>query len=303
MNGSCGRIGDPITIERDPSRPALAIRPSARSTLSRLSGNILPVSNGPNPLTSPLFDAAGFRHAFFSCEGGVSTGPYATLNFSYSVGDEPHNVAENFARAAAWLGISPDGLYFAQQVHGKDAVTLRSDLTSEAVRFMQADAIVGSSSEQACCVRTADCVPVLVADRVSGQVAAIHAGWRGVAGGIVPETLFRLFDTGCKPQNLIACVGPHIRVGAFEVSEAVAEQINQATPGFDVVRRTPGQLPHVSLAESLIEQLRRAGVGHNQVEDVGGCTFTQADRFFSYRRSGQTCGRHLHAILPRGTLR
>jgi polyphenol oxidase len=261
------------------------------------------VNNRPNPLTSPLLDAAGFRHAFFSCEGGVSTGQYATLNFSYSVGDDPHNVVENLSRAAVWLGIATDGLYFAQQVHGRHAITLRSDLTSEAVRLMKADAIVGSNSAQACCVRTADCVPVLVADRIGGQVAAIHAGWRGVAGGIVPETLLRLFETGCKPENLIACIGPHIRVGAFEVSEAVAEQINQATPGFDVVRRTPGQLPHVSLAESLIEQLRRAGISHNQVEDVGGCTFAQADRFFSYRRSGQSSGRHLHAILPRGPLR
>ena len=258
------------------------------------------VSNHPRPLTSPLLTAAGFRHAFFTCEGGVSSGPFASLNFSYSVGDEQGNVEQNLGRAAAWLDVSPENLFFAQQVHGTSAVALQRDYTAEAVRALQADAIVGSCVWQACCVRTADCAPVLVADRIGGQVAAVHAGWRGVASKILPHTLQILFDMGCKPENLIASIGPHIRVDAFEVSEEVAQLINEATPGLDVTRRVDGQRPHVSLADSLVEQLIRVGVSRSCIDDVGGCTFAEPARFFSYRRSGPASGRHLHAILPRG---
>lgn len=244
-------------------------------------------------------NAAGFRHAFFTREGGVSSGPFATLNFSYSVGDDPGNVAENVRRAAAFLEVAPENLYFAQQVHGTFALVLNGGATAEAVRATQADAIVGSNSQQACCVRTADCVPVFVADCVGGQVAAIHAGWRGVASKIVPQTLAVLFAMGSKPENLIASIGPHIRVDAFEVSEQVAQLINEATPGLDVTRRLAGQRPHVSLADSLVAQLIRAGLSRGRIDDVGGCTFAEPERFFSYRRSGAASGRHLHAILPR----
>jgi len=257
------------------------------------------VRHGPHPLTSPLLHSAGFRHAFFTSEGGVSTGPYASLNFSYSVGDNPDYVAQNFERAAAWLNLEPVDLLFAQQVHGTLALVLASDTAADTVRAQQADAIIASCGAQASCVRTADCVPVLVADCETGRVAAIHAGWRGVANQIVSKTLSQMFQLGSKPESLIAAIGPHIRVSAFEVSEEVAQLINAATEGFDVVMRRPGERPHVSLADSLTEQLRRMGVASERVDDVGGCTFAEPTRFFSYRRSGPASGRHLHAIVAR----
>jgi hypothetical protein len=108
-----------------------------------------------------------------------------------------------------------------------------------------------------------------------------------------------MFELGSKPAQIIAAIGPHIRVGAFEVSDEVAEIIGRTTMGVDVLRRRDGERPHVSLVESLLEQLRGAGISSDRVDDVGGCTYTEPDRFFSYRRSGPTSGRHLHAILPR----
>jgi YfiH family protein len=257
------------------------------------------VQSGPSPIVSPKLAAAGFRHAFFTSAGGVSSGPFATLNLSDSVGDLPANVAENLSRAADWLGIDTANLYWASQAHGKEVILLDSSLLVESVRLTSADAIIASAGHRACCVRTADCVPILVADRVSGRVAAIHAGWRGIVAGIVPQTIARLAQLGTKHDHLIAAIGPHIREDAFEVSEDVCQLIGDVTPHVCVVRRDLGERPHVSLAKSLGEQLKMAGLGKGQLDDVGGCTFQESDRFFSYRRLGAASGRHLHAILPR----
>jgi YfiH family protein len=269
--------------------------------ISLQKSSITHVQRGPNPIVSPMLAAAGFRHAFFTCAGGVSSGPFATLNLSSSVGDSPANVAENLNRAADWLGIGVADLNWVSQTHGSEVVILDGHLPVESVRMTSADAIIASTGNCACCVRTADCVPVLVADRVSGRVAAIHAGWRGVVAGIVPQTIARLTELGTRREHLIAAIGPHIRVDAFEVSDDVSQLIGEATPRVCVVRRDLGDRPHVSLAQSLCEQLKMAGLGHGQVDDVGGCTFQESDRFFSYRRLGRASGRHLHAILPGGS--
>ena len=141
----------------------------------------------------------------------------------------------------------------------------------------------------------------MVADRVSVRVAAIHAGWRGIVAGIVPQTIARLSQLGSKRDHLIAAIGPHIREDAFEVSEDVCQLIGDVTPHVCVVRRDLGALPHVSLAKSVSEQLKMVGLANDQLDDVGGCTFQESNRFFSYRRLGPLSGRHLHAILPRGS--
>ena len=256
------------------------------------------VSERPLPITSPKLDAAGFRHAFFTCAGGVSSGPYATLNLSNSVGDSPASVAENLTRAANWLGIVSAEMAWLRQVHGCNVIVLETGTSAEDVRATEGDALIASGANLACCVRTADCVPVLLADRESGRVAAVHAGWRGIVAGVVVQTLERLRELGTKPNQLLAAIGPHIRVAAFEVSEDVGRLIGAATPRVDVIRRGFGERPHVALVESVIEQLRGAGLSDSQLDDVGGCTFEESNRFFSYRRSGPSSGRHIHAIRP-----
>ncbi len=257
------------------------------------------VSESPAPITSPKLDAAGFRHAFFTSVGGVSSGPYATLNLSNSVGDSPEDVAENLARVANWLGVAPCDMVWLRQVHGCNVVVLEDAVRSGDVRSTQGDALIASDADLVCCVRTADCVPVLLADRESGRVAAVHAGWRGIVAGVVTCTLVRLSELGTKPNHLVAAIGPHIRVAAFEVSDEVGRLIGAATPRVEVIHREFGARPHVSLVQSVTEQLRGAGLWDHQIDDVGGCTFEESDRFFSYRRSGPASGRHLHAIRPR----
>lgn len=250
--------------------------------------------------TSPLLEGAGFRHAFFTRLGGVSEGPYASLNFSVGVGDAPENVAENLRRAAAALGVAPSKMYFLWQVHGKHARRVDGSEDREQLVREQGDAVLALAGELACCVRIADCAPVLLADRDTGAVAAVHAGWRGVAADIVGATIERLRAETGSHGDLVAAIGPHISLRAFEVGEEVAQQLAAASPVGDVVSRDYGAKPHVDLRRILRGQLRRAGLGDDAIDDVAGCTVSDEQLRFSYRRGGPESGRHLAGIVPLG---
>lgn len=254
--------------------------------------------NSPKSLQSPLLRARGFRHAFFTRHGGVSEGPYASLNFSTSTGDSVQNVRENLSRAAASLGIPPDRLYFLSQVHGAEAVLVESESGTE-FRHRQGDAVVGVLPGIACGVRTADCVPILIADQASGAVAAVHAGWRGVAKGVVLSTLQCLRQALRAEGAFIAAIGPHISAAAFEVSEEVASELASAPGARDAIERHHGPKPHVVLRAIVRGQLESSGLKARDIDDVLGCTFLDADRFFSYRRDGRVGGRHLSVIVSR----
>ncbi len=251
-------------------------------------------------LESPLLAAAGFRHAFFTRHGGVSEGPFASLNFSSALGDAPEKVAENLTRAARALGVDPARVYFLDQVHGAQVHVLTDGDDRATLLSTQGDALIAADPQVACGVRTADCVPVLLACESSGQVGAAHAGWRGAVAGIVPETVRALRTQGARGP-LIAAIGPHISLQAFEVSEDVAAQIQAAAPGAALVERTLidrslGPRPHANLRELVRAQLLELGVEH--IDDVPGCTVGAPELFFSYRRDGKVGGRHLSAIVP-----
>jgi YfiH family protein len=255
-------------------------------------------------LQSSLLRAAGFRHAFFTRRGGVSTGPYESLNFSISVGDDPENVAENFRRAASALGVTEERLFFLSQVHGANVEVLsESDvhgtLARAAMAEREGDALATNVTGVVCGVRTADCVPILVADRRSGAVVAIHAGWRGVVRGVVAAGVRRLRElSGATGNELVAAIGPHIGPTAFEVGEDVALELERVAGGVAAVDRR-GTKPLVALAPIVRQQLRQEGLSDTAVDEVPGCTFSDRDRFFSFRRDGKVGGRHYSAIVAR----
>lgn len=251
-------------------------------------------------LESRLLSAAGFRHAFFTRHGGVSDGAYASLNFSIGVGDRPENVAQNLERAAAALSVPRAHIFFASQVHGNAVRPIAAADRPEHVLEQSADALLTHTSGYACAVRTADCVPVLIADPVTGAVAAAHAGWRGVVCGIVGESVAALVARGSNAAELLAAIGPHISLEAFEVSDEVAASIASAGRDPEVVDRSFGQRPHANLRRAVRGQLRRAGLGDGSIDDVHGCTFGDKAQFFSFRRDGRQSGRHLAAIVARG---
>jgi YfiH family protein len=244
---------------------------------------------------SSLLAQQGFRHVFGTRVGGVSDAPYDTLNLGFHLGDDDAAVRENLRRFAGALGVPIDSLFAQRQIHGAVArVVSRVDERS-AVLDMEGDALVTRDPGIAVAARTADCVPVLVGHPPSGDVAAVHAGWRGAVAGVVPNALRVL---GHEPVELVIAIGPHIRVGAFEIGEEVAREMERAG-GNGVVARREGQKPHGDLAALIRAQLLRVGVPTASIDDVGGCTYSDAAHFFSHRRGHGKTGRHLSAIVAK----
>jgi YfiH family protein len=250
-------------------------------------------------LESALLRGAGFRHAFFERRGGVSAGPYESLNFSVTVGDEPENVRRNLELAAQTLGVAEERVFFLSQVHGNVARVLDGNEPRDVVRNVEGDALSSRRGDLACSVRTADCIPLLVADRRSGAATAIHAGWRGIVRGVVEAGIASLRElAGVNDAELIVAIGPHIRERAFEVSDDVARELEAASPVAGVVDRSPAK-PHVSLVRIVRGKLEALGISADAIDDVGGCTHSEPERFFSFRRDGKRGGRLLSAVVPR----
>jgi len=249
-------------------------------------------------LESRILRNAGFRHAFFTRRGGVSKGAYASLNFSVTVGDAPERVARNLALAGEALGVTRERVHFLSQVHGTATHVLLGGEEQDAVHRIEGDALVSRAPEIACGVRTADCVPILIADPRSGAVGAIHAGWRGVVRGAVEAGVRALRELAGADAELVAAIGPHIRQAAFEVSEDVALELEGVSPIAGVTDRS-GPKPHVSLARIVHAKLLALGLSETNVDDTGGCTVTEPERFYSFRRDGKIGGRHLSAIVAR----
>ena len=254
-------------------------------------------------LESALLRAAGFRHAFFTRNGGVSSGPYTSLNFSVSVGDAPDLVAENFALAGQALGVRGDDIGVLSQVHGSVVHTVTAEDAARGSLWPrlaqhEGDAVASRVPGIACAVRTADCVPILVGDRRSGAALAIHAGWRGVVRGVIEASLEHLRSLLGGQVELVAAIGPHIGPLAFETGEDVALELEASSTARGVVDRSRGK-PRVALGPIVAAKLEAAGIQRTQIEAVTGCTATQPDQFFSYRRDGKESGRLLSAIVPR----
>ena len=250
---------------------------------------------------SSLLSDAGFRHAFFTRKGGVSSPPYDSLNFTIATGDEPECLVINMERAADVLKVEPWRLYFLSQVHGNECFKLGGDELQMDIFEQRGDALFSRNPEAACGVRVADCVPILVGDPQTGAAMAIHAGWRGLASGVIESSLTQLAALGSDPSRWVVAIGPHISQAAFEVSDELAEQLVALTaaPQSEVVDRSKARL-HISLRRIATEQLLRQGVLEAHLESVGGCTLSSPDNYYSYRRDGENSGRHLAAIVPLG---
>ena len=227
---------------------------------------------------------ARVRSAFTLRTGGVSVSPYDSLNLGAHVGDAGDAVAENRRRVRDRLGL-PAEPGWLQQVHGVEVADLDAAVspTSEAPR---ADAAVTRTPGHVCAIQVADCMPVLFAARDGSAVGAAHAGWRGLAGGVLEETVRKL---AVSPQQLIAWLGPTIGQGNFEVGEEVRSAFvlrdPDAASAFETNARGRWQCDLYALARR-----RLSALGVQDVFGGGWCTYADAARFFSFRRDGQ-CGR------------
>lgn len=223
-------------------------------------------------------------------DGGVSKPPYATLNTSFAVGDDAAAVHENLARLAAAAGVEPGRLYAIKQVHG-DAVIDATSSTPET----EGDALWTRTPGVAVGVRTADCVPVLIEDRSSGAVAAVHAGWRGVIAEITARTLELLQRSGSRPEDLHVAIGPCIQKCCFEVDGDLPSRFRAAFGESVVVRPQGRARDHLDLPLAIGLTLARAQIPSSHVATLPQCTSCDP-RFFSHRRDKGVTGRHLSFI-------
>ena len=224
-------------------------------------------------------------HGFTTRHGGVSKGPFDSLNLGLHRGDDPENVAENRRRLASALGFDLDKLVLTHQTHsdivravtGKDAVGFDHRL------YPESDAIITNEPGVALWVFTADCTPVLLWDCVTGAVGAVHAGWRGTAASIVSKTVEKMETLyGCDPKNIHAAIGPNIGFCCFETDADVPEAMKTAFGnGAEPFIRQKGEKYYVNLKELNALALRRAGVEDIAISDQ--CTVCQCDRFWSHR--------------------
>jgi YfiH family protein len=242
----------------------------------------------------------GLRHAFSTRLGGVSIGPYATMNLGRSVGDDPAAVAENLRRFAHLAQIEAP-VFQASQVHGCSILGVEDGVDPEKLRPIEADALFTKAPRAALGIRTADCAPLLFAAQVPdgavAAVAAVHAGWRGATQGIVEATVRRFASAGFAPQALTVALGPTIGPSAFEVGPEVIEAARRSLSGDSPPGFTSSSgRPHLDLPGLLVRQLERLSVPAERIELVGGCTSENQAMYFSHRRDHGTTGRHLSAI-------
>jgi len=232
----------------------------------------------------------GVRHGFTARSGGVSQGALGTLNLAPRPGSTPAGVAENWARVTARLALPGAPVALVHQVHGCGVLDGDGAVSASQV-VGEGDAVVVTRPGVVAAVRVADCVPVLIAG--PGGVAAVHAGWRGTAAGVVAAAVSVLCErTGAAPGDLVAAVGPCISAQAYEVGDEVVQGISARVPPTVFVH--PGQpRPHVDLKAANAWLLVQAGV--ERVDVLGHCTHGDAG-FYSHRRDGPATGRQAGVI-------
>jgi YfiH family protein len=241
---------------------------------------------------------APVRHGFFTRGGGVSEGVYATLNGGVGSDDAPARVDENRARMAAALGVAPDHLLTAYQIHSPDVVVVEGPWAAK--DRPRADALVTRVPGLAIGVSSADCGPLLFADSAAGVVGAAHAGWRGALDGVIEATVATMEELGASRARIVAALGPTIRQPNYEVGPEFVERFLAADPG-NARFFSPAQRPGHAMFDLpgyIAERAQHAGIVN--FEDFGLCTYAEPERFYSYRRTTRLgepdYGRHINAI-------
>ena len=225
-------------------------------------------------------------HGFVGAAGGVSTGNFESLNLSLRVGDERERVMRNRQWVLETIGARQHRFINLNQVHG-DAVV---QVTRNAGKQIKADALWTRDRAAAIAVLTADCVPILLADRIGSTVCAVHAGWKGTKSKIVSKALAALQEAGIAPENIVAAIGPCISFEAFEIGSEVADELRAALGESTAIENRAESKARADLQVLNQMQLLEAGVPQSQLEILPHCTL-RGPGFFSYRRDAGQTGR------------
>ncbi|MEA3013107.1 MAG: purine-nucleoside/S-methyl-5-thioadenosine phosphorylase / adenosine deaminase [Sphingomonadales bacterium] len=224
---------------------------------------------------------AGLPHGFLGRRGGVSTGAYAGLNVGLGSDDDRDAIHENRRRAAA--AVAPGAaLVTVHQVHSPGALYAAAPWPDDA--RPKADAIVTDRPGLVLGILTADCTPVLLADREAGVIGAAHAGWKGAFSGVIESVVAAMAARGARRERIAAAIGPVIARKSYEVDEAFLRRFAEADPANERFF-TPGRAGHHQFDIEAYVLARLAEAGVTRAEALGLDTYADAERFYSYRRA------------------
>ena len=230
-------------------------------------------------LTSDILSPV--KHGFFTRRGGASSGVYAGLNCGYGSSDQSEIVTLNRGRVAEAMGVAADHLATVHQVHS-DRVAVLDEAPGGETRT--ADAMVTATPGLALAVLTADCQPVLFADAEAGVIGAAHAGWKGALDGVLDATLDAMEGLGAERRRIKAAIGPSISQRAYEVGPEFLDRfMDEDAENARFFANGDGDRYQFDLIGFGLGRLRYLGAGEAQW--IGHCTYSDEERFYSYRRS------------------
>ncbi|TBW34739.1 peptidoglycan editing factor PgeF [Siculibacillus lacustris] len=234
-------------------------------------------------IRSPLLDHPTLSHGFFTRQGGVSEGLYASLNIGLGSADARPAVFENRARVAARLGVGPEALLMPWQVHSPDVAVVEAPWApGEGPRV---DALVTARPGLAVGIATADCGPILFADAEAGVVGAAHAGWKGALSGVIAATVAAMVGCGARRGRIVAVLGPTISAAAYEVGPEFVERFVAESADHARFFTPSERAGHAMFDLPAFIALRLAAEELGAIGDLGLCTYGDEARFFSYRRT------------------
>lgn len=249
---------------------------------------------------SAALERVGVPHAFSTRQGGLSPAPFDSLNLGNpsgcSIQDDRERIEANYERLIAAAGCPAGEVLRVHQIHGNKVAAV---VTGEAFDIsQQGDALVSSDPRRTISVRVADCVPILIAGGDGGTVAAVHAGWRGIVGGVIPATLREMSRK--HSGEFVAAIGPCIGGDAFEVGVEVLAEFEKLFGSAAPIRRLPDRKGRVDLRAAAKMQLIGGGVREERIDSTDRCTFEHREEFFSHRREYGVTGRMAALIAPAG---
>ncbi len=241
--------------------------------------------------TCEALDDLGVKHMFTTRIGGVSRAPFDSLNFAEGSGDmrdTAENVVANYQLAAAELGFNASDVCRAYQAHTANVMICDEDSRGMGITFPRPengiDALVTNKKGVVLSVRTADCVPVLLCDPVSGVAAAVHSGWRGTCQEISHAAIEAMQSLGASADRIVAAIGPHAGVCCYEVGDELCRHFDA-----DCFEKRDGRL-YLDLTKANKKVLLSSGIKERNISDSGLCTVCDERHFFSHRRDGVNRG-------------
>ena len=251
-------------------------------------------------LTASVLDGQPVRHGFSTRTGGVSPAPWDSLNLGISRGDDPARVAENYRRFCAAIGVRPEQTVLSQQTHSENIrLVTAADCGKGLLRprdYAAVDALITGTPGAALTVFSADCGTVLLYDPVRRCIGAVHAGWRGVAMGLVGKTVRTMKEAfGTEPKNLLCAIGPAIGQCCFETDDDVPQAMRAALGAeAEPFMQRQGEKWHIDLKGINAHWLRRAGVV--KIDICPHCTGCRQDLYWSHRKVGAARGAQVAMI-------